>query len=160
MADNLNIGSKLYICATAQNSNLTEAQFEALTWIEVTKIVSLPPVGMSVNMVDRVYVAEGIGRSRKGVLSGSDGELVVGYDYTDAGQDALYTASQSRSKYAFKLVGVDSPNTATTTNTIMYFRALVGPRNYAGGEAEGEVTHAYQIKITDQSPIAVEPEDI
>lgn len=160
MADNINLGSKLYICATAQASTLTEAQFEALTWVEIDDIVTFPSISEEVSMPTQTYVNRNRAVFQKGVYTGIATEVVVGYDYTDAGQDALYTASQASGKYAFKYVGVDTPNSGTTTNTTAYFRALVGPRAYAGGGAEDFVNHTYSLQITDQAPIWVEPEAI
>lgn len=160
MADNIFLGSKLYICATAQNADLNLAGFEALTWVEIDSVVTFPKVGEEVSNPSQSYVTRGRAVFQKGVYTGAATEIEVGYDYTDAGQDALFTASQSPRKYAFKMEGVDTPNSSTTTNTICYFRAMVNPRMAAGGGAEDFVNHTYPIQITDQSPIWVEPEAI
>lgn len=160
MADEINLGGKLYICATAQASNLTEVQFEALTWVEIEQVLTMPSIGETDNFVSQTYVKDGRARFKKGVTSGNATEIVVGYDYSDAGQDALATASASRNIYAFKRVLTDSPNDVTTTNTIYYFRALVGAGVDSGGAVEDFTNITYPIQITDQAPIRVEPEAI
>lgn len=157
MADNINLGSKLFICATAQPTNLTKIEFEALTWIEISDVVTMPSIGEEVSMPTQTYVNRNRAVFQKGVYTGVSTEVVIGYDYADAGQDAIEAASLASGKYAFKMVGVDSPNSGTTTNTTAYFRALVGPRSFAGGGAEDFVNNTYSLQITDQAPIWVEP---
>lgn len=161
MADDILLGSKLYICATAQNSNLSQAQFEALTWVEIGSIVNFPQVGEEVSMPSQSYVDRGRTVFRKGVFTGIAAELTLGYDYANAGQDALRTAGDHvKNKYAFKKEKVDSPNSATTTNTVVYFRAIVSPITDTGGGNEDFDNLTYTLQITDQAPIWVEPEAI
>jgi len=160
MADTINQGGILSICATAQNSDLTQIQFEALTWVPISQIVTMPTIGETENIVQQDYVTTGRGQKKKGVITGNSTEVVVGNDYSDAGQDALYTASRTKNNYAFKREYTDSPNTGTTTNTIVYFRALIGRGVDAGGGVEDFVNMTYPIEINGQEPIKVEPEAI
>ncbi len=160
MSDNIYLGEEWYISATAQSSDLTQIQFEALTWVRIAQVVQGPTTGEEVNFVSQAYTGSGRARFKKGIQSGAASDFTVGYDYTDEGQDTLYTASRGRGIWAFKHVLTDTPNDATTTNTIEYFRALVGPRRRESGEVEGYVNHVFPIQITDQAPIVVEPEAI
>lgn len=160
MADNIFLGAKVSICATAQASTLNKAGYEALTFINIDSVVTPPSVSEEVSMPTQSYINRSRAVFQKGVYTGGASEIVVGYDYDDAGQDALYVASQAPGKYAFMMELVDSPNVATTTNTIVYFRALVGPRMAEGGGAEDFINHTYSIQITDDAPLWVEPEAI
>lgn len=160
MADEIYLGEEWYISTTAQNSDLTQVQFEALTWERVNQVVTGPATGEETNFVSQVYTADGRARFKKGIVSGVSSNFTVGYDAEDDGQALLYAASRSRSAYAFKHVLTDSPNEATTTNTIEYFRALVGARNREPGEVAGYVNHIYTVQITDQEPVVVAPEAI
>ena len=160
MADNIFLGSTLHICTTPQASVLNLAAYEALTYVPIESIVTYPQVGEEVSNPTQSYVTRSRAVFQKGTYTGAATEIEVGYDYADAGQDALFAASNASGKYAFKMVGVDTPNSGTTTNTTCYFRALVNSRMSAGGNAEDFVNHTYPIQITDQAPIWVEPEAI
>lgn len=160
MADNIFLGAKVYICATPQASTLAQVGYEALTFVEVGDVVTPPSVSEEVSMPTQQYVNRSRAVFQKGVYTGAASEIVVGYDYADNGQDALFAASRASGKYAFKMELNDSPNVATTTNTVVYFRALVGPRAANSGGAEDFVNHTYPIQITDDEPLWVEPEAI
>jgi len=160
MADTINQGGSLWICTTAQNSDLNTAAFEALTYVEITRIVTMPSIGITTNMVQQDYIDTEISQFQKGVKAGSASELVVGKDTTDAGQDALIAASLTKNNYAFKRVYTDSPNTVTTTNSTTYFRALVGEAVDQGGAVEDFENYTFPIQINGQRPIVVKPEAI
>ena len=158
MADQLNLDGTLYICATVQDADLNEAAFEALTWVEIGKIVTLPQVGFEANVVTQNYVNTDFSTDAKGFINGMATEVVVGRDPADAGQDILRTASNSRSKYAFKREYADA--VAGFTATFKYFRALVTSEMDAGGGGEEFDNQTFGIKITGQKPITVDPEVI
>lgn len=158
MADQLNLDGTLYVCATVQNSDLAEAAFEALTWVEIGKIVTLPQVGFEANIVSQNYVNTDFSTDAKGFKNGTATEVVVCRDPADAGQDILRTAADSRSKYAFKREYAD--NTATMTSTFKYFRALVNSDLDSGGGGEEFDNETFGIKITGQKPITVDPEAV
>jgi len=155
MADQLNMDGTLYVCATVQNSDLNQAAFAALTWVEVGKLVTLPQVGYETNIVTQSYVNTDFSDDAKGYMNGMASEVTVGRDPSDAGQDILNTAAESRDRYAFKREYADG--TATTTPTIRYFRALVSSSVDAGGGGEEFDNQTYGIKVTGQKPITVEP---
>lgn len=158
MADDLNLNGTLYVCATAQNNTLNTAGFEALTWVEIGKIVTLPQVGFEANIVTQNYVNTDFSTDAKGFVNGIATEVVVGRDPADAGQDILRTAANSRHKYAFKREYSDA--TSSTTATIKYFRALVSSDLDAGGGGEEFDNQSFGIKITAQKPITVDPEAV
>lgn len=150
--------SKFYICATAQNDDLLQAAYEALTWVEVGNIVTMPEFGITDNMVTQDYINTDVSQRQKGFRSASETEIVVGRDYEDTGQDALRTAAATRYNYAFKLESSDAPD-ASTTNTIRYSRGLIGGPNFAGGGGEDFDNETFQIGLN-QAPIVVDPEAI
>ena len=154
MADQLNLDGTLYVCATVQNADINQTAFAALTWVEIGKIVTLPQVGFEANIISQNYVNTDFSTDAKGFKNGTATEVVVGRDMADAGQDILRTAADSRSKYAFKREYTD---TATTSPTIKYFRALVNSDLDAGGGGEEFDNETFGIKITGQKPITVDP---
>ncbi len=149
---------KLYICETPQPADLTESGFEALTWVEVGKVVTFPDFGVSDNIVSQDYINTDVSQKRKGFRNASDTEIVVGHDPDDAGQTAMKTAADTKYNYAFKLEQADAPD-ASTTNTIRYSRGVIGGPNFAGGGGEDFDNETYQLGLN-QAPVIVDPEAI
>lgn len=148
--------SKLYICATPQAADLLQAGYEALTFVEIAKVVTLPDFGITDNVVSQDYIGTDVSQKQKGFRMASDTEIVVGRDYSDAGQDALRTAAATRYNYAFKLESSDAPS-ALYTNTIRYSRGIVGGPNFTGGGGEDFDNETFQLGLN-QAPITVDPE--
>lgn len=149
---------KLYICETAQGTDLLQAGFEALTWVEIGNVVTLPDFGITDNIVTQDYINTGVSQKQKGFRNASDTEIVVGFDPNDTGQDALRDAAATRLNYAFKLEASDAPD-ASTTNTIRYSRGVVGGPNFTGGGGEDFDNETYQLGLN-QAPVIVKPEAI
>jgi len=150
--------SKLYICETAQGADLLQAGYEALTWVEIGNIVTMPDFGVSDNIVTQDYINTDVSQKRKGFRNASDTEIVVGFLPDDDGQDALRVAADTKFNYAFKLESDDAPD-ASTTNTIRYSRGVVGGPNFTGGGGEDFDNETFQLGLN-QAPIIVEPEAI
>jgi hypothetical protein len=150
--------SKFYICETPQSADLLQAGYEALTWVEVGNIVTLPDFGITDNMVTQDYTNTDVSQRQKGFRQASDTEIVVGRDYDDAGQDALRAAAATRYNYAFKLESSDAPD-GDTTNTIRYSRGIIGGPNFTGGGGEDFDNETFQLGLN-QAPIIVDPEAI
>jgi len=157
MADEINQGGSIAICATAQNSDLTQVQFEALTYVTIGRVVTMPQIGISTNIVQQDYVTTEISQKQKGVKAGNDTEIVVGNDSADTGQDALRTASLTKNNYAFKRTYTEVTASGNVP-TIRYFRALVGEAMDAGGATEDFENETFPIYINGQRPIRVESE--
>ena len=159
MSDDLNMNGTLYACATAQhNTDLNQAGFEALTWVEIGKLVTLPQVGFEANVVTQNYVNTDFSSDAKGFINGTASEVMVGRDPADAGQIILRTAANSRYRYAFKREYADAVAGFTATTT--YFRALVSSLLDAGGGGEEFDNETFGIKVTAQKPIIVAPKAI
>mgnify|MGYP005853852213 CR=1 FL=1 len=151
-------GGKLYVCETPQSSDLSQAGFEGLTWVEVGNVVTLPDFGITDNIVSQDNINTGVSQRRKGFRSASDTEVVVGYDPGDDGQTAIRAAAATKFNYAFKLEASDAPD-AITTNSIRYSRGVIGGPNFAGGGGEDWDNETYQLGLN-QEPVIVAPEPI
>ena len=150
MADDLNMNGTLYVCATAQHdTDLNQAAYEALTWVEIGKLVTLPQVGFEANIVTQNYVNTDFSADAKGFINGTASDVTVGRDPDDAGQVILRTAANARFRYAFKREYADA------APTITYFRALVSSQLDAGGGGEEFDNETFGIKVTAQKPIVV-----
>jgi len=127
-------GGKLYVCATAQNSDLNEAAFEALTWVQVKGVGSHGETGTNTNIVNYdTWDTEFVQKS-KGTSNAGDPEVELARIPADAGQVILRTAGDhyNKNNYAFKIERNDIP-AGGTVPTIIYNRGLVtGPRTQHG----------------------------
>jgi hypothetical protein len=129
---NSNAGSKLYICTTAQDSDLTKTAYEALTWVEVVGVGSFGEVGTQTNILTYDTWDTDVIQKAKGMSNAGDPEVEVARNPSDTGQTALRTAADTNNNYAFKITRNDTPSGGTSPTTI-YIRGLVaGPRRPQG----------------------------
>lgn len=131
---NTNAGSKLYICATAQASDLDATAYAALTWVLVGGVGSIGETGSSTNMLNYETWDDEVVQKAKGLTDGGSPEVEIARDPNDAGQDILRTAAATNLIYAWKIEGTDQPNNLTGNKpTIRYNRSLIsGPREPNG----------------------------
>lgn len=130
---NSNAASKIYVCATAQNTDLDQAAFEALTWVEIKGIGSLGESGKMTNALQYPTWDTSVIQKAKGMTDAGSPELEVARLVSDAGQDVLRTAAVvgNNNNYAFKILRADG--TTATNGTVIYNRGLVmGPKRPNG----------------------------
>lgn len=151
-----NAGGKFFICTTPVPNTLTRQQYEALNWIEVTGVGSLPESGTTENIISYDTIDEDVTDKAKGLANAGDGSLEVAYNATDPGQIALRSISQTKFKYATARVLTDAPD-ALHTNTVLYNRGVVGGPTMAGGRNEDFVVETYQFGYGPQREIKVAP---
>lgn len=136
---NSNAGSKIYICTTAQDADLTQTEFEALTWVEVKGIGSFGETGVQTNILTYDTWDTDVVQKAKGMSNAGDPELELARIVGDAGQVALRTAADTNNNYALKMVRNDMPAGGTNATTI-YLRGLVsGPRRPNGRNEDFEL---------------------
>lgn len=153
MGDSLHQGGKFYISETAQETDLNQAAFEGLTWVEVENLVNIPELAISENIIERQYIDTDIVGVQKGLKVGNESSLELGFDSTLPGQAAVRTASATKFKYPIKRE-LNDIAAGGSTNTIIYSRALITQPMLAGGGAEDEANDTFTIKIA-QVPIRV-----
>ena len=154
---NTNAASKLYICSTAQNSNLNQAAFEALTWVEIKYVGSLGETGKTTNILTYDTWGDAVVQKAKGMTDAGSPELEVARDPTDAGQIILRTAGEvgNNNSYAFKEERADAPSGGTPTTR--FHRGLVGGPRWPGGRNEDFDLEIYTLGFQ-QEPIEVPAE--
>lgn len=129
---NTNAGSKLYVCATPQNSDLTQSQFEALVWVLVSGVGSAGEVGSSTNILNYDTWDNQVVQKAKGLTDAGSPEIEVARIPTDPGQIIMRAAALTNFSYAFKIERNDK-NVSTGTGTVRYNRGLVvGPKQPQG----------------------------
>lgn len=157
MAKSLNKGSVVYVATVPQPDELTQAEFEALIWEEVCCPSELPSFGQEAEIVSEFCVS-GEEVTFVGAASGAETEMTVFYDADCEGQDILRDNFEGQ-PLAFKKEYSDSPNPVTTTNTIVYTRALVTTFPDTEGGVNDIASHTFGLKIV-QPPILVKPEPV
>ena len=153
---NINKGRKFYVCATAQPDDLTQTEYEALTWVEVKKVGNVGETGTAENVLNYDTMDTDVSQKQKGVANAGDPAIEVARVYDDAGQILMRTAAATRLNYAFKFEHSDSPDGALT-NTIIYSRGIVtGPTRPNGGVEDFDL-EVYTLGLN-QKEIVVDPE--
>lgn len=149
-------GAKIYIGTTMQAS--TREQFEADTYIEIEEVSNMGEFGSTANVVQFPLVSDDFVVKAKGTRNAGDPALVVGRVSTAPGQIKLREAETTKFFFNFKLELEDAPD-EFTTNTVIYFRALVAGANNAFGGNEDFVTETYTLGIYPR-PLIIEQENI
>lgn len=131
---NTNAGSKLYICADPQPTELNQAAFEGLTWVQIGGVGSAGEAGTSTNILTYDTWDTDVTQKAKGISNAGDPDIEVARDPEDAGQDILRTAARTNFNYAFKEERNDQPNDDVDSSPTTYYnRGLVsGPRRPRG----------------------------
>jgi hypothetical protein len=131
---NSHAGFKLFVCATAQPDDLSQAEFEALTWVQVGGVGSHGETGTNTNILTYDTWDTDVVQKAKGMSNAGDPEIEVARDPDDAGQVILRTAAGTNFNYAFKITANDKPNNDVDSEpTTRYNRGLVtGPRQPHG----------------------------
>ena len=149
-------GAKIYLGTTAQATNRNE--FEADTYIEIEEVSNMGELGSAANVLQFPLVSDDFVVKAKGTRNAGDPALVVGRVSNAPGQVALRAAERTKVYYNFKLELEDAPD-ELTTNTVIYFRALVAGANNAFGGNEDFVTETYTLGIYPR-PLIIEQEPI
>lgn len=152
MADTLS-GAKLYICATAQNTDLNEAAFEALTYVQIKGVGSHGETGTNTNVVSYDTWDTEFVQKAKGTSNAGDPEVELARIPADAGQVILRTAGDhfNKNNYAFKIELNDAPSGGTPT-TIFNRGMVAGPR-IPFGRNEDFITEIYTLALQQQQII-------
>lgn len=129
---NTNSGGKLFVCATPQQTDLVQAGYEALTWVQVKGVGSHGEVGNSTNILTYDTWDTDVVQKAKGMTDAGSPEIELARDPLDAGQIIMQAIALTNFSYAFKIVKNDAvPGGAT--GTIRYNRGLVaGPKEPMG----------------------------
>ncbi len=143
-----NSGSKLYICVTPQNEDLEEADFEALTYVQVKKVGSVGERGINTNIVTYDTWDTQVSMKGKGITNAGDPQVELAEDLADPGQIAMRAAGAPNvpDAYAFK---VERAN-----GSLEYLRGLVAGPNSPGGRNEDFIINTFTLALN-QAPLIV-----
>ncbi|MBO7735342.1 MAG: hypothetical protein J6S67_22440 [Methanobrevibacter sp.] len=134
---NTNAASKWYVCATPQNNNLTQSDYESLIWTLISKVGNVGETGKSTNVLTYNTWDTEVADKAKGITDAGSPTIECAREPDDAGQEILRAAAAvgNNNKYAFKEVRADGP--LGGTGTIFYNRGIVaGPTRPNGGNED------------------------
>lgn len=153
---NSNAASKIYVCATAQNTELGQVDYEALSWVEIKAISNRGEQGKNTNILTFPTWDTTVVQKSKGMTDAGSPVLEVARIATDAGQIILRAAGAvgNNNNYAFKEVRNDAVGVGTPT--IRYNRGLVTGPVSPGGSNEDFDIERYTLAFQ-QEEIVVNP---
>lgn len=132
---------------------LTQAEYEALTYLEVSDTSAVPALGGS----NASVTFEGLKRvvRGKGVFDPGEAALTWARSIGDPGQAAIKAAGETSQCYAIKVELSDAP-AANQTNTVFYFQGTVGAVQLNGGGPNDVAQESTTVQLQDR-PIEVPP---
>lgn len=148
MTGKINKGRKFYVSTTAEAADLNQAGFEALTWTEVKRIVTVGETGSNTNVVPQDYWGTTVTQKQTGITNAGDPTVEVGVDLADTGQNTMRTYSNDGNYYAFKIE--DALLSGETTPVTRYNRGLVlGPVD-SNGDVEGWNNQTFTLGLVQE----------
>ena len=153
---NTNAASKWFVCETPQNSKLTQAEYEALTWIEIGGIGNVGETGKSTNVLTYNTWADDVVQKAKGLTDAGSPTFEVARNPNDPGQEILRAAGAvgNNNIYAFKEQRADGP--VGGVGTVFYNRGVVGGPTRPNGGNEDFDLEVYTVGF-EQEEIVVNP---
>lgn len=149
---NSNAGSVLYFCTTPQQSDLVQADFEALVWVQVKSIGNVGETGSKTNVLNYNTWDTTVIQKAKGLTDAGSPTLEFARIPTDPGQIALRAAAKTNLNYAFKMVRND-PATVGGVGTVVYNRGLVMGPTRPNGKNEDFDLEVFQLALNQQEVV-------
>lgn len=151
---NTNKDRKFYVCEVAKPNDLNQAEFEALTWVEVGNVGSVGETGTNTNIVSYDELATDVTQKSKGISDAGSPVIECARNDTDVGQIAFRTMAATKLAYAFKTEDADAP--AGFTNTIYYDRGIATGPTRPGGRNEDFIIENFTLGLV-QTQVVVSP---
>ena len=150
----INKGTTVQICVTPQNTDLLQAAFAALTYVDICCLTEVPTVGEEAEIVTQFCIS-GDEQTAVGASAGSEFDLSMLYKSACIGQDTLRNGAVTQDAWAIRIVRPDGVVGVTTPTTI-YTRAMITSKMFGSGDINEMIADVYSAKIT-QKPIFVKP---
>lgn len=140
----------------AQDADLNQAGFEALTWKQVLFVGEIGEYGNVTEMASYETLDQAVVDKIKTITNPGDPVIECRQVITDEGQIALKVAGAAgyTSSVAIKREFDDMPD-GGTSNTIHYYRAKVGGPLYSNGRVADFTLLRFTLGITGQEIIEV-----
>ena len=115
---NSNAGSKLFVSADPQPADLTQAQYEALTWVEVKLVGNHGETGSNTNILTYDTWDTDVIQKAKGITDAGSPAVECARVPTDPGQIILRAQALTNFNYAFRMDRNDPATVGGTPTTI------------------------------------------
>jgi len=153
-----NIGKTLYI-ATAVPANNDADGFEALSWVKVNGVQSLPQLGISHSMIDVPDLQSGFTSSLKGAATGVDTTMTFRTVDSDTGQANLEAQAVDQSGLlSVKLVkGSGAAQAPAAGDPVEYAQGIA--HSFQPNQGDNSTFEGFQVgfKQNDFTVIGTEP---
>ena len=153
---NANAASRLFVCATPQNSDLIQSEYELLTWVEVKGIGSRGETGKQTNILTYDTWDTSVVQKAKGMTDAGSPPVEVARIPTDPGQIIMRAAGAvgNNNNYAFKELRSDG--LVAGQGSVFYNRGLVTGPTRPGGRNEDFDIEVYTLGLQ-QEEVVVNP---
>ncbi len=155
---NANAASKIYVSSISVSSSvdLTQTDYEALTWVEIGFVGNLGETGITTNILTYDTWNTTVTQKAKGITDAGSPEIEVARVPTDAGQIIMRAAGVvgNNANYAFKFLRADG--TTSTNGTVIYNRGMVTGPKRPNGRNEDFDLEVYMLALQ-QAEIVVAP---
>jgi len=154
---NANAASRFFVSSGPVGGNdLSQADYEAVNWIEVTGIGSRGEAGKTTNILTYDTWDTKVMQKAKGITDAGSPQLEVARLPNDAGQQILRIAGAvgNNNNYGFRELRADG--LTATTGSVFYNRGLVGGPTRPGGRNEDFDLEVYVLGFQ-QEEIVVNP---
>jgi len=113
-------GAKIYIggAMAAPTADLALTDFAAVSWTEIKKWTQCGSFGDVAALITTQLIGQGRDVKQKGTKNAGSMANNFAVDTSDAGQDALVAAAQTKNNYPFKIIWDDAPIVTTATVTV------------------------------------------
>lgn len=155
---NSNAASKIYVssAAVSNNTNLAQADYEALTWVLVSAVGMRGETGKKTNVITYDTWDTAVTQKAKGITDAGSPDLEVARIPTDAGQIILRAAAAVGNNNCFAFKEVRADGVTGGTGTILYDRGLVMGPTRPGGRNEDFDIEKFTLGLQ-QEQIVVNP---
>lgn len=139
-------GDQFFISSTAQNEDLTESEFDGLTYTQVKNVGSIGEYGINTNMLSYDVYDRVVSLKAKGITNAGDPQVECARTDADPGQIAMRTAGEPDyfSAHAYKVIRQDG--------SIDFLRGLVAGPVSPNGRNEDFDLHRYTLGLV-QAPV-------
>ena len=138
-------GTQVFI-GPVNSTAATSTQYAALAYVEIGLVETIGEFADSASTITFTSLGDARVRKRKGVRDAGDLTLTCANDPLDAGQKAAIAAQTTESTYAFKISLQDGAD-ANDTDSVFYFRALVGSARLNVGGANAIIRRSFALLI-------------
>jgi hypothetical protein len=142
------IGNTIYVATALPAANNTGG-FEALTWVQVKGLITLPQLGVTHSMIDVPDLATGFTKGEKGAAQGVDTSMTFSEKVGDTGQDNVRTQAEGSSGIiSIKIVegtGTDSGDgpAPVTGDKVRYAQGVV--KDYQENQGDDNSFKGFQV---------------